>query len=58
MVKASSRRGCGLVVMTLASHARGRGFDPPFPYTFIFEEISVSLFVYLTSKIKSINNTF
>ena len=26
--------GYGLVVMTLASHARGRGFDPLFPYAF------------------------
>ena len=26
--------GYGLVVMTLASHARGRGFEPPFPYEF------------------------
>ena len=27
--------GYGLVVMTLASHARGRGFDPLFPYAFL-----------------------
>ncbi len=31
----STANGYGLVVMTLASHARGRGFDPLFPYAFL-----------------------
>ena len=30
----TNANGYGLVVMTLASHARGRGFDPLFPYAF------------------------
>ena len=34
--KVCNANGYGLVVMTLASHARGRGFDPLFPYAFYF----------------------
>ena len=35
--------GYGLVVMTLASHARGRGFDPLFPYAFCFSSNELAL---------------
>ena len=35
--KVITANGYGLVVMTLASHARGRGFDPLFPYAFLPE---------------------
>ena len=34
--------GYGLVVMTLASHARGRGFDPLFPYAFCCHAVFLS----------------
>ena len=34
--RTNNRNRYGLVVMTPASHAGGRGFDPPFLYYFYF----------------------
>ena len=41
-LKVLNHNGYGLVVMTLASHARGRGFDPLFPYAFCLSVRSCS----------------
>ena len=51
-MKVSTENGYGLVVMTLASHARGRGFDPLFPYAFCFFLIFKNVII-LTKKIIS-----